>query len=90
MNKRQERTLEGVKRMFGCYNQIIEVETEDLSFTDDILVTIVTRPEHLTSDLFDSCYIFSIGSRGGIYRYTDSHRREYIQQYELYTKCSIW
>lgn len=90
MNKRQERTLESVKRMLGCYDQIIKVETDGYSFADNVLVTIVTRPNHLTSDLYDNCYIFSIGSRGGIYRYTESHRREYIQQYELYTKCRIW
>ena len=90
MKKSQACALESVKNMLSRYDQIIKVEVDGCSFSDDIIVSIVTRPNHLTSDLLDSCYIFSIGSRGGIYRYTNSHRREYIQQYELYTKCSIW
>lgn len=90
MNKRQERTLKNAKSMLSRYNLIVEVKIEDLSFDDNILVAIVTRPEHITSTLFDSCYIFMIGNRGGIFRYTTSHRREYIELYELYTKCNIW
>lgn len=61
----QVRTLNSViaYKLFGHY-AIKSLEVEPFDFCSDVQITLVVGWKD--TDLFDECYIFSIGSRGGL------------------------
>ena len=83
MNNTQKFTLNEVvasKTRRGHY-MVKELEVNGFDYSKDVQVCLVVGSEH--NDMFDKCYMFFIGPRGGLFYFNENHKMVRCDRWQL-------